>query len=108
MASTPDLECGFSRSLFLNWANDSRNTIILTNRTTPETLGRKLIDENQSLERIVLEVKKRVPLEGEELEEYYRKQKEKQLEETIKKLVIFLFCLNCRFLTGHLQGRGIS
>lgn len=44
LASQPDLECGFSRDLFIQWCQDPKNSIILTYRTTPGTLARFLID----------------------------------------------------------------
>lgn len=44
LASQPDLECGFSRDLFIQWCEDPKNSIILTYRTTPGTLARFLID----------------------------------------------------------------
>uniref|UniRef100_A0A9L0SUN8 Cleavage and polyadenylation specificity factor subunit 2 n=1 Tax=Equus caballus TaxID=9796 RepID=A0A9L0SUN8_HORSE len=39
LASQPDLECGFSRDLFIQWCQDPKNSIILTYRTTPGTLA---------------------------------------------------------------------
>ncbi|XP_008576222.1 PREDICTED: cleavage and polyadenylation specificity factor subunit 2 [Galeopterus variegatus] len=44
LASQPDLECGFSRDLFIQWCQDPKNSVILTYRTTPGTLARFLID----------------------------------------------------------------
>lgn len=44
LCSQPDLESGFSRELFIQWCQDSKNSIILTYRTTPGTLARYLID----------------------------------------------------------------
>jgi len=32
LASTPDMECGFSRELFLQWSSNPHNSIIITNR----------------------------------------------------------------------------
>lgn len=55
LASQPDLECGFSRDLFIQWCQDSKNSIILTYRTTPGTLARFLID-NPSEKVIDIEV----------------------------------------------------
>lgn len=56
LASQPDLECGFSRDLFIQWCQDSKNSIILTYRTTPGTLARFLID-NPSEKVIDIEVR---------------------------------------------------
>lgn len=44
LCSQPDLESGFSRELFIQWCQDTKNSIILTYRTTPGTLARYLID----------------------------------------------------------------
>ncbi|XP_074091529.1 cleavage and polyadenylation specificity factor subunit 2 isoform X2 [Macrotis lagotis] len=83
LASQPDLECGFSRDLFIQWCQDSKNSIILTYRTTPGTLARFLID-NPSEKITEIELRKRVKLEGKELEEYLEKEKLKK--EAAKKL----------------------
>ncbi|POI28337.1 hypothetical protein CIB84_007914 [Bambusicola thoracicus] len=83
LASQPDLECGFSRDLFIQWCQDSKNSIILTYRTTPGTLARFLID-NPSEKVIDIELRRRVKLEGKELEEYLEKEKLKK--EAAKKL----------------------
>ncbi|OCT65073.1 hypothetical protein XELAEV_18041315mg [Xenopus laevis] len=83
LASQPDLECGFSRELFIQWCQDPKNSVILTYRTTPGTLARFLIDHPS--ERIIdIELRKRVKLEGKELEEYVEKEKLKK--EAAKKL----------------------
>uniref|UniRef100_A0A3Q3WY85 Cleavage and polyadenylation specificity factor subunit 2 n=1 Tax=Mola mola TaxID=94237 RepID=A0A3Q3WY85_MOLML len=83
LCSQPDLESGFSRELFIQWCQDSKNSIILTYRTTPGTLARYLID-NPGEKMLDLEVRKRVKLEGKELEEYLEKDKIKK--EAAKKL----------------------
>lgn len=73
LASGPDLECGFSRDLFLQWAGNSANSVILTTRTSPGTLARDLID-NGGDRLISLQVKRRVKLEGAELEAFLQQQ----------------------------------
>lgn len=75
LASTPDMECGFSRELFLQWCSNPSNSIILTNRTSPGTLARQLIDLGGN-RTINLTIHRRVRLEGVELEEYQRKERE--------------------------------
>ncbi|RZF43077.1 hypothetical protein LSTR_LSTR001255 [Laodelphax striatellus] len=75
LASTPDMECGFSRELFLQWSSQENNSIIITSRTSPGTLARDLIDLGTN-RMIQLQVKRRVRLEGAELLEYHRKEKE--------------------------------
>jgi cleavage and polyadenylation specificity factor subunit 2 len=106
LASTADLQSGFSRNLFAEWCENPKNTIIFTSRTSPDTLAAQLI-ENLNRKSISLEVswlfldifdfiyifviwfqmKKRVELEGVELEEHYRLQyeKEKEKQDRIKK-----------------------
>ncbi|XP_006812203.1 LOW QUALITY PROTEIN: cleavage and polyadenylation specificity factor subunit 2-like [Saccoglossus kowalevskii] len=82
LASVPDLECGYSRSLFLDWCGNPNNCIILTTRSSPGTLARNLIE--QSPKAVSLTVRKRVRLEGSELEEYLKKEKEKEHEAKMK------------------------
>uniref|UniRef100_A0A8D3CIX7 Cleavage and polyadenylation specificity factor subunit 2 n=1 Tax=Scophthalmus maximus TaxID=52904 RepID=A0A8D3CIX7_SCOMX len=79
----PDLESGFSRELFIQWCQDSKNSVILTYRTTPGTLARYLID-NPGEKMLDLEVRKRVKLEGKDLDEFL--EKDKQKKEAAKKL----------------------
>ncbi|XP_059147975.1 cleavage and polyadenylation specificity factor subunit 2-like [Physella acuta] len=81
LASTPDLQCGYSRDLFVAWCGNSKNSIILTNRTSPGTLARWLIDNPQD-HVVRLEIKRRVKLEGAELDEYFKRKQEKELEES--------------------------
>uniref|UniRef100_A0A8C6KAJ4 Cleavage and polyadenylation specificity factor subunit 2 n=1 Tax=Nothobranchius furzeri TaxID=105023 RepID=A0A8C6KAJ4_NOTFU len=83
LCSQPDLESGFSRELFIQWCQNAKNSIILTYRTTPGTLARYLID-NPGETMLDLEVRKRVKLEGKDLEEYLEKEKVKK--EAAKKL----------------------
>lgn len=56
LCSQPDLESGFSRELFIQWCQDTKNSIILTYRTTPGTLARYLID-NPGEKMLDLEVR---------------------------------------------------
>ncbi|XP_013875428.1 cleavage and polyadenylation specificity factor subunit 2 [Austrofundulus limnaeus] len=83
LCSQPDLESGFSRELFIQLCENAKHSIILTYRTTPGTLARYLID-NPGEKLLDLEVRKRVKLEGKELEEYL--EKEKMKKEAAKKL----------------------
>ncbi|VDN38346.1 unnamed protein product, partial [Cylicostephanus goldi] len=88
-----DMECGYSRELFLDWCGDSRNSFIITGRSSERTLCSKLIymaeclANNSRTNRIVaLEVKKRVRLEGAELEAYKKKKAQKDKEEARRRL----------------------
>jgi cleavage and polyadenylation specificity factor subunit 2 len=44
LATNAAMESGFSRQLFLKWASDKKNTIILTERGTPGSIARMLRD----------------------------------------------------------------
>lgn len=93
LASTPDMECGFSRELFLQWCTNPQNSIILTSRTSPGTLARDLIEKGGD-RNIALEVKRRVKLEGIELEEYQKKEKlkQEQLKQEQMYISISIYC----------------
>ncbi|CAB3248618.1 unnamed protein product [Arctia plantaginis] len=82
LASFPDLEAGFARDLFLLWAPNPQNSIVLTARTSPGTLARDLIEKGGD-RTIELMVRRRVRLEGAELEEFMQQQKVK-INNTIK------------------------
>lgn len=84
LASGLDLESGFSRELFLQWAHNPTNSIILTTRTAPGTLARDLID-NGGNRRVELDVKRRIELEGAELEEFMRTEGEKHRPTILKR-----------------------
>lgn len=45
LASTPDLQCGFSRSLFAEWCENPKNTIIFTEKSSKTTLASMLIND---------------------------------------------------------------
>ncbi|ESO87748.1 hypothetical protein LOTGIDRAFT_234977 [Lottia gigantea] len=84
LASTPDLQSGFSRDLFIAWCGNPKNSIVLTTRTSPGTLARELID-NPQLRCITIDVQRRVELEGIELEDFLRKKQEKDASEAKSK-----------------------
>ena len=66
LASTSDMECGFSRDLFAQWCVNKQNTIILTSRAADGTLAADLI-KNGGDRNISLLTGKRVKLTGQEL-----------------------------------------
>lgn len=103
LASQPDLESGFARELFIKWSSNPKNSIILTQRSSSYTLSSKLIDllnirtegsvkkerpNAMEVDRraVTVEVKHRVPLEGDELFEYNENLRNKMLEESKNKL----------------------
>lgn len=47
LASVADLTCGFSRELFIKWAENPKNTVVFTSRASPGALARTLIDNLQ-------------------------------------------------------------
>lgn len=88
------MECGFSRELFLLWCSNPQNSIILTSRTSPGTLARDLVEKGGN-RNITLEIKRRIKLEGLELEEYQKQEKLKQ--EQLKQDQMFVHRYHCYF-----------
>eukprot|EP00794_Sanderia_malayensis_P003077 gene3078-3542_t len=82
LASTADLNCGFARDLFIEWASSPNNSIIFTTMTSHGTLARKLID-NPKLDSVELEIKRRAKLEGDELERYLEAERERMKQEKL-------------------------
>lgn len=96
LATPPAMDVGFSRVLFVNWASDKRNIIILPGRPEPNSLYAQLYERAKHLSsrqkssesdehkegesnvstnddgkfRLQLEIGKKVLLEGEELEQW--------------------------------------
>ena len=48
LVSQADLECGFSRQLFIEWCDNPKNTIIFTNRPSANTLASALSENKKS------------------------------------------------------------
>lgn len=77
------MESGFARELFLEWSSDQKNSIIITSRAPDNTLGHRLVtiamakDQRNVNRALTLEIKRRIRLEGAELDEYWRQKKEK-------------------------------
>uniref|UniRef100_A0A1I8ANQ7 Cleavage and polyadenylation specificity factor subunit 2 n=1 Tax=Steinernema glaseri TaxID=37863 RepID=A0A1I8ANQ7_9BILA len=87
LVSGLDMESGLSRDLFLDWCANSKNTIIVSGRSGDRTLGSKLIrlaearDADRPMSNIIrLEVKRRVLLDGAELEAWIRRKKDEEQE----------------------------
>ncbi|EGG15314.1 beta-lactamase domain-containing protein [Cavenderia fasciculata] len=86
LASSKDLETGFAKDLFIQWANDPKNMVMLTDNMDEGTLGDQLSKCQSGIDSIQVTHGKRVELEGEELREYEetiqrKKDEEKRLEE---------------------------
>uniref|UniRef100_A0AAF5PLK9 Cleavage and polyadenylation specificity factor subunit 2 n=1 Tax=Wuchereria bancrofti TaxID=6293 RepID=A0AAF5PLK9_WUCBA len=91
LVSGLDMESGFSRELFLEWCTDIKNSVIVTGRSGDRTLGARLIrmaeqtaeNPNGTINRnLTLEVKRRIRLEGVELENYRAKKRAEEREAT--------------------------
>ncbi|CAJ0920030.1 unnamed protein product, partial [Mesorhabditis belari] len=92
MCSQVDMESGYSHELFPMFVADSRNTIILTGKGRKDTLGAKLLkmaEEGAKGNRFVFDVRKRIPLDGPELEEYRLRNKQRLEAEQEKRLEKF-------------------
>jgi cleavage and polyadenylation specificity factor subunit 2 len=83
LATSQDLESGFSREIFQEYAQNPNNLILFTDKALPGTLARQIQDNAPGT--LTLEVKRRIPLEGKELEEYQRKKQQEEEEEQKKK-----------------------
>ncbi|KAI8376072.1 beta-lactamase-like protein [Radiomyces spectabilis] len=119
IASNHSLETGFARELLLRWMDSGdqqpRNTLILTDRSSPHSLARKIYDDwdaktdemvanDPSLvsgtkkvpvkpaieyeNKFHLKVFKRVPLEGAELQEYEAAQRAKAERDAAQAAII--------------------
>uniref|UniRef100_A0A915NLU6 Cleavage and polyadenylation specificity factor subunit 2 n=2 Tax=Meloidogyne TaxID=189290 RepID=A0A915NLU6_9BILA len=93
LVSGLDMESGFSRELFLEWSTDTKNMVIVTGRAGDRTLCSKLTRIAESREKkratnntVTLEVKRRVRLEGAELEQYMAKKREREQEDAKQRL----------------------
>ncbi|KAI9911602.1 hypothetical protein PsorP6_009581 [Peronosclerospora sorghi] len=80
LATSPSLECGFAKNIFIRWAPDPRNSIIFTS-TTPETsFASRVINlaKSSSAEKsIACTITKKVYLEGAELALYEVKERKR-------------------------------
>ncbi|CAD5228967.1 unnamed protein product [Bursaphelenchus okinawaensis] len=90
LVSGMDMECGLSRELFLESCADSKNLVIMTGRASDDTLGSKLIDISRQKDKVnqtvTLEIKKRIRLEGSELEAYKAAKKLQEQDEARQRL----------------------
>eukprot|EP00124_Ichthyophonus_hoferi_P005717 Ihof_evm1s914 gene=Ihof_evmTU1s914 len=75
LCTMPGLSAGFARTLMTEWVGNEKNTIIFTTKPREGTLAYDLLREDRA-DFIDIEFKKRVSLEGDELNAFLRKQKE--------------------------------
>jgi cleavage and polyadenylation specificity factor subunit 2 len=84
MASTADLESGFARELFAHWAGNSKNAVVLVDRSLPGTLANSLATscvQGAALPKtLAVKVSKRVVLAGQELDAYRRTKEIERLQ----------------------------
>ena len=78
LASTTDMESGFSRDLFALWSSNPKNTIVLTSRSPEGTLAYDLITNGGNNRVVTINTGKRVKLTGQELEEYKKQEKDQK------------------------------
>ncbi|RKP07912.1 beta-lactamase-like protein [Thamnocephalis sphaerospora] len=104
LATSPSLEGGFARELFMQWATDPKNVVVLTERAEPGSLSRMLRDEWQShfadantstvhpaveIDRSVyLQAKRKILLEGEELRAHLEAERTRREREAHEAAVI--------------------
>ncbi|KAI6173353.1 Cleavage and polyadenylation specificity factor subunit 2 [Aphelenchoides besseyi] len=92
LVSGIDMESGYSRELFLDWCTDSKNIVIVTGRSSERSLSSKLIRMAEAREQkrpvsnvVTLAVKRRIRLDGVELEAYRsRKRQEAEAEARLR------------------------
>lgn len=99
LCSSLSMDMGFSRELFIRWCGDKRNGVVLADRAEPGTLYAQLqrhceqgvahtdgTDGNGGLD-LTLTVGKKVPLQGDELEQWRDQERNrKRLEADRKRL----------------------
>lgn len=88
LASFGSLEAGPSRHLFTEWAEDPKNLIVLTSRGDPGSLSQEVRLESEkppgARAAIDVQLSKRVPLAGDELEQWRLKRKGERLSKQQK------------------------
>ncbi|RWR72197.1 cleavage and polyadenylation specificity factor subunit 2 [Cinnamomum micranthum f. kanehirae] len=83
LASMASLEVGFSHDIFVEWATESKNLVLFTERGQFATLARMLqVDPPPKAVKVTM--RKRVPLVGEELFAYEEEQNRIKKEEALK------------------------
>ncbi|KAI9327471.1 beta-lactamase-like protein [Zopfochytrium polystomum] len=86
LASLPSMDVGLSRSLFLSMCRNRNNTVLLCDRGPPNSLARHLyniVKEQQGPVFATFDIseKRRVPLEGEELDAYTQAEERRKREQ---------------------------
>ncbi|XP_042062796.1 cleavage and polyadenylation specificity factor subunit 2-like [Salvia splendens] len=87
LASMASLEVGFSHDIFVDWAADSKNLVLFTERGQFGTLAR-VLQSDPPPKAVKVTMSKRIPLVGEELAAYEEEQNRKRKEEALKATLI--------------------
>ncbi|KAJ1795202.1 hypothetical protein LPJ59_004389, partial [Coemansia sp. RSA 2399] len=109
MATTEGMGLGFSQELFLRWASDKRNMVVLPQRGAPSSLARELFTRwHERTQRSVtpgtamklgppirlsglettITVKKLLPLEGKELEDWMVQDRQRKEQEAAREAIL--------------------
>ncbi|KAJ1665922.1 hypothetical protein IW140_002848 [Coemansia sp. RSA 1813] len=109
MATTEGMSLGFSQELFLRWASDKRNLVVLPQRGAPSSLARDLFTRwNERTQKSVnpgtamklgppvrlsgqeinVTVKKLLPLEGKELEDWKVQDRQRKEQEAAREAIL--------------------
>ncbi|XP_024982399.1 cleavage and polyadenylation specificity factor subunit 2 isoform X3 [Cynara cardunculus var. scolymus] len=87
LASMASLEVGFSHDIFVEWAADSRNLVLFTERGQFGTRAR-MLQSDPPPKAVKVTLSKRVPLVGEELAAYEEEQEQIKKEEALKATLV--------------------
>jgi len=102
LASMPTLNTGYSRELFIDWVSSPSNLVLFTDRSVPASLAHDLL-ATPTPQHVTVTVKKKVPLEGQELADYEdKKREEKEREARQKRLTL----LSDEFVQQSAQDEG--
>ncbi|XP_030475172.2 cleavage and polyadenylation specificity factor subunit 2 isoform X1 [Syzygium oleosum] len=87
LASMASLEAGFAHDIFVEWATDTKNLILFTERGQFATLAR-MLQADPPPKAVKVTMSKRVPLVGDELLAYEEEQNRIKKEEAMKASII--------------------
>uniref|UniRef100_A0A2N9EEK6 Cleavage and polyadenylation specificity factor subunit 2 n=1 Tax=Fagus sylvatica TaxID=28930 RepID=A0A2N9EEK6_FAGSY len=87
LASMASLEVGFSHDIFIEWASDTKNLVLFTERGQFATLAR-ILQADPPPKAVKVTMSKRVPLVGDELIAYEEEQNRIKKEEALKATLI--------------------
>ncbi|KAL0341048.1 UNVERIFIED_CONTAM: Cleavage and polyadenylation specificity factor subunit [Sesamum radiatum] len=87
LASMGSLEVGFSHDIFVEWAADTKNLVLFTERGQFATLAR-MLQSDPPPKAVKVTMSKRIPLVGEELAAYEEEQNRKRKEEALKATLV--------------------